>query len=208
MGKDQRVSKTTEKLALIEEAAGDILETFENVSKEALMRLKGKPVSGRNVLAAVNTLTLGRGLDAIEGLMQEERESLQTLSREPAIARVRIRDQHGVKSSIYICRTTPISNSSTYASNRSALGRLAALPAGEELTIGPRTLTILEKEKLRPVVKADLWESENTEFEGLDVGVFTVEHLRPFLKSTVPVQEISDLLSQILADEQIGRAHV
>ena len=106
MGKDQRVSKTTEKLALIEEAAGDILETFENVSKEALMRLKGKPVSGRNVLAAVNTLTLGRGLDAIEGLMQEERESLQTLSREPAIARVRIRDQHGVKSSIYICRTT------------------------------------------------------------------------------------------------------
>jgi hypothetical protein len=197
------VSKTDEKVAIIEEAAGDILKAFESVSRQARGRLKGNPVSGRDVLASVNTLTLGHGLDAIEGLMQEERESLQMLLREPAIARVRIRDEHGVESSVFICRTTPISNSSNYASNRSPLGRLAALPAGTELTVGHRILTVLEKEKLRPIVKADLWESENTEFEGLDFGVFTVERLRPFLRSTAAALEIPNLLSQLLEREQI-----
>jgi hypothetical protein len=201
-GKDRKVSKRAEKVPLVEEAAGDILQTFETISHDALTRLNSAPVRGTDVLASVNALTLVRGLNAIDGLIQAERDSLLILSREPAIARVKIKDQNGVESTIFICRTTPSSNSSTYASNRSALGRLAALPVGNELSVGPRILTVLEKEKLRPTLKADLWDSENTEFEALDFGVFTVEYLRPFLKSGAPVQETANFLSQLLADEQ------
>lgn len=196
------MSKKAEKVPLVEEAAGDILQTFETVSQDALARLNSAPVHGTDVLASVNALTLVRGLNAIDGLIQAERDSLLLLSREPAIARVKIKDQNGVESTIFICRTTPSSNSSTYASNRSALGRLAALPVGHQLPVGPRILTVLEKEKLRPTMKAELWESENTEFEALEFGIFTVEYLRPFLKSAAPVLEAADFLSQLLADEQ------
>jgi hypothetical protein len=196
------VSKKADKVPLVEEAAGDILQTFETVSRDALVRLNSAPVHGTDVLASVNALTLVRGLNAIDDLIQAERDSLLILSREPAIARVRTKDQNGAESTVFICRTTPPSNSSTYASNRSALGRLAALPVGHQLPVGSRILTVLEKEKLRPTLKAELWDSENTEFEALDFGVFTVEYLRPFLTSTTSVQETADFLSRLLADEQ------
>jgi hypothetical protein len=201
-GKDRKVSKKADKVPLVEEAAGDILQTFETVSRDALVRLNSAPVHGTDVLASVNALTLVRGLNAIDDLIQAERDSLLILSREPAIARVRTKDQNGAESTVFICRTTPPSNSSTYASNRSALGRLAALPVGHQLPVGSRILTVLEKEKLRPTLKAELWDSENTEFEALDFGVFTVEYLRPFLTSTTSVQETADFLSRLLADEQ------
>jgi hypothetical protein len=196
------VSKTTNKVPLIEEAAGEILPTFEQVSQEAQLLLKAPQVSGTDVLASVNTLTSGRSLNSIEDLLREQRNSLEILSKEPAIARVRVRDKNGEESTIFICRTTPASNSSAFASNRSPLGRLAALPVGSKLNVGRRTLIVLEKEKLRPTFKADQWDSENTEFEALDAGVFTVEYLRPFLKA-IPVEEVRDLLSQMLADERI-----
>jgi len=197
------LKKTDKAVAVIEVAAGDILQTFEAVSSEAMARLKSAPIHGTDVLASVNTLTSGRGAVAIESVLREQRDSLEILSNEPAIARVRIEDQKGVESTIFICRATPISNSSTYASNRSPLGRLAALPVGNTLLVGSRTLTVLEKQKLRPVVKEKTWDSENTEFDAEDLGVFTVEYLRPFLKLAVPPEGVRDLLSQILADEQI-----
>jgi GTPase SAR1 family protein len=197
------MDKTVKAVAVIEEAAEDILRTFESVSAEAISRLRPAPIHGANVLASVNTLTTRKAAEFIEGLMQEERESFQFLSREPAIARVRVRDQEGVESTIFICRTTPISTSSKYASNRSPLGRLAALPVGQRQRIAARTLTVLEKEKLKPVQKEAIWDSENTEFEAKDTGVFTVEYLRPFLKSVAAPHEIEDLLSEILADEEI-----
>lgn len=212
-GKDQEVSKKANKLPFIEEAAGDILPTFEQVSQEAQALLNASPISGTDVLASVNTLTSGRGLNAIDDLLRERRDSLQVLLKEPVIARVMVRDQNGDESRIFICRTTPASNSSAFASNRSPLGRLAALPAGSELIVGRRTLTVLEKEKLRPVFSADQWDSENTEFEALEAGVFTVEYLRPFLKAILPVEEVSDLLGEILKEERIkaniveGRRH-
>lgn len=143
------MKKTDKAVAVIEVAAGDILQTFETVSSEALARLKSAPIHGTDVLASVNTLTSGRGAVSIESVLREQRDSLEILSNEPAIARVRIEDQKGVESTIFICRATPISNSSTYASNRSPLGRLAALPVGNTLVVGSRTLTVLEKEKLR-----------------------------------------------------------
>jgi hypothetical protein len=71
------------------------------------------------------------------------------------------------------------------------------------VAIGSRNLTVLEKEKLTPVLKATAWESENTEFEAKGLGIFTVEYLRPFLKLAVPAQDIHDLLSGILAGEEI-----
>ncbi|MGA2877051.1 MAG: DNA helicase UvrD, partial [Nitrososphaerales archaeon] len=197
------MEKTGKAVAVIEAAAADILQTFESVSSEALGRLKSARIHGTDVLASVNTLTSQRAAESIESVLYQQRDSLQILSHEPAIARVRVRDQNDVESTIFICRATPISNSSTYASNRSPLGRLAALPVGRNVAIGSRNLTVLEKEKLKPVLKATAWESENTEFEAKGLGIFTVEYLRPFLKLAVPAQDIHDLLSGILAGEEI-----
>lgn len=197
------MEKKGKAVAVIEKAAEDILQTFETVSSEALGRLRAGPIHGTDVLASINTLTSRRAAESIENVLYQQRDSLQILSQEPAIARVRVRDQKNVESTIFICRTTPISNSSTYASNRSPLGRLAALPVGRDLAIGSRNLTVLEKEKLKPVLRATLWESENTEFEAKGLGIFTVEYLRPFLKLAGPEQDIQDLLSEILAGEEI-----
>jgi len=197
------LEKKGKAVAVIEKAAEDILQTFETVSSEALGRLRSAPIHGTDVLASVNTLTSRRAAESIESVLYQQRDSLQILSQEPAIARVRVRDQNDVESTISICRATPISNSSTYSSNRSLLGRLAALPVGKNLAIGARNLTVLEKEKLKPVLRATLWESENTEFEAKGLGIFTVEYLRPFLKLAVPTQDIHDLLSEILAGEEI-----
>ena len=207
------MSDNAKRVPLIEQAAREIIPTFEHVSQEAHALLKARRISGADVLASVNTLTSGRGLTSVESSLQEHRDSLLILSKEPAIARVRVKDQNGDESTIFICRTTPASNSPAFASNRSRLGRLAALPVGDELDVGRRTLVVLEKEKLRPIFKADQWDAENTEFEALDAGVFTVEYLRPFLGALLPVEEAPDLLSRILADERIklgiveGRRH-
>jgi len=200
---DRNLEKTDKAVALIEKAAGNILQTFETVASEALGRLRSAPIHGADVLASVNTLTARRAAESIESVLYQQRDSLQILSQEPAIARVRVRDENNVESTIFICRATPISNSSTYASNRSPLGRLAALPVGKDLVIGSRNLTVLEKEKLRPVLRATEWESENTEFEAKGFGIFTVEYLRPFLKLAVPAEDLQDLLSEILAGEEI-----
>lgn len=196
------MDKKGKRVAVIELAAQDILQTLESISADALSRLRSAPIRGTDVLASINTLTSRRETGSIESVLQEQRESAQILSREPAIARVRVRDQHGVESTIFICRTTPISNSSTHASNRSPLGRIAALPVGETLAIASRNLTLLEKEKLKPVLET-VWESENTEFETDGVGIFTVEFLRPFLKPADTIQRLPNLLSEILADEEI-----
>lgn len=119
------MTKTAEKVPLIEEAAGDIIQTFESVSQEANERLKATPVHGADVLASVNTLTSGHGLNAIDNLIQEERDSLQVLSREPAIARVRVRDQRGDESTLFICgRLLSATVRPMLATGR----RLAALP--------------------------------------------------------------------------------
>jgi superfamily I DNA/RNA helicase len=207
------VSNTPEKMPLIKNAAEEIIKTFESVSGEALKLLKAPPVQGQNVFATMNTLTLGSAFDKHEDRMQQLRESLRILSREPAIARVLVEDQQGIESTIYVCRTTPISNSSDYASNYSPLGRLAALPTGYELKVGARTLRILEKEKLRPILLDKEWDSDNTEFEALGIRVFTVESLRPFLDVAALIEDLPDLLNQILADEKIkegiidGRRH-
>ncbi len=85
------MKKTGKAVAVIEEAAEDILRTFENVSSEALGRLRSAPIHGTDVLASVNTLTSGRGAEFIENLLQGQRDSMQVLSREPAIARSGIR---------------------------------------------------------------------------------------------------------------------
>jgi hypothetical protein len=200
--KDQNLNKTSKSVSVIEEAAEDILRTFENVATEALGRLGSSPIHGTNVLASVNTLT-SRGPEAIESSLHEQRNAWHILSREPAIARVKVRDQKSVESTIFICRTAPISTSSQYASNRSPLGRLAAVPVGQEVEIGSRTLTVLEKEKLRPTLKVTTWDSENTEFEAKGIGIFTVEYLRPFLKSATSTLDAQDLLSEMLASANI-----
>jgi len=61
------MDKTVKAVAVIEEAAEDILRTFESVSAEAISRLRPAPIHGANVLASVNTLTTRKAAEFIEG---------------------------------------------------------------------------------------------------------------------------------------------
>ena len=183
----------------IEVVAKDTLTQFEEVSKIAQDALRVEPVRGANSFASVNTFTSDPAIRRLNQITLENRESYQTLSREPAIARVVVSDATGSQRVYYICRATPIPEFTNLASYRAPVGRLASLPIGSEFKLpNNNVVEVIGRAQLHPLLTDEAWDSRDTVVESDHFGPITVESLRALLRE-VPATE--DLLGQLLAQE-------
>lgn len=185
----------------IEQIADDALTQFEKVAEAAQKALRSTMPNGADAFASVNTMT-SSAVQNLGQISQTNRESYQTLVKEPAIARVVVNDEHGNRSTYYICRATPVSGISNFASYRAPVGRLASLQIGAEFTFPNGTLVeVLERAQLRPSFSGELWDSRDTIIEGDDFGPVTIESLRALIAGASSTELAEDLLEQLLAEE-------
>ena len=92
----------------IAEIAEDTLAQFEKVADAAQKALSKAAPHGGETFASVNTMT-SSAVQNLGQISQTNRESYQTLVKEPAIARVVVANEDGQQATYYISRTTPVS---------------------------------------------------------------------------------------------------
>lgn len=189
--------------------ANSALTTFRKIAESAQQHLRQTGSSfGPEVFADINTFTSPSVLRAQNRIFEENREALIILSREPAIARVVAVDENNERKVFFICRTTPVNvtvERSFLASYRSPVGRLAALPIGDELVFiidGKKTqYEVAEKALFHTQLSAQGWDSLNSVLESEDFDVVTVESLRSLLEPDVLKDVDAELLDRLLAEE-------
>ncbi len=186
----------------VEAIAGESLSQFEKISTAAEKARLESPPPGAGVFASMNTMTSGSAVRNLGEINQGVLDSYQVLSREPAIARVKVVSDEGELKTYYICRTTPISGIDELAGYLSPIGRLASLPIGDALVLkNGRALEVVESAKLHPLMIDEAWDSKNTIIEGDSFGPITIKSLRALLNRITSTGISEDLLDQIRAEE-------
>ena len=182
--------------------ADDTLNQFEKVADAAQSALRAAPVLGFESLASVNTMTSANAIQRLGQVDQENRDSLRRLALEPAIARVTVADENGKQTTYYFCRADQGMPNLGIISYRAKIGRLAALPVGEEFRLpNDSFVEVVESAKLRPYQADHGWDSRDTVVEGDHFGPITIESLRAFLSKVAGAEITEDLLEQLLAEE-------
>jgi hypothetical protein len=108
---------------------------------------------------------------------------------------------------IFITRASPLSGGGALtASYRSPMGRLAAIPVGQDhdvkTPLGVRNYEVQERAELRPAQKADEWDSINTVVQGRGYGPLTIVSLRALLRSRGVQEDEIDLLERLLEEDR------
>lgn len=192
----------------IEQIAGEVLAQLESIAETARGKLHDGRTLGSEALASINTMTSSSAIQNLGQISQVNRESYQTLTSEPAIARVVAEDDTGNRQTFYICRAIPLTGFINHTSYRTEKGRLASLPVGAELELKDGSyLTVIERAHLRPSALADGWDSRDTVVEAEHLGPFTIESLRALLTEVVGEEVTEDILGQLLAEET-ARANI
>ena len=195
------MDKTQDRTQNIELLAVDVLTQFEKVAKAAQNALfRASP--GAAALASVNTMTDSSSVQSLRKSDQENRDSYQKLLREPAIARVTVADDKGLRSTYYFCRAEQGMPNINIISYLAKIGRLAALGVGEELSLPNGTVVeVMERALFRPALIEKSWDSHDTIVQGEDFGPVTIESLRALLNKVVGANLAEDLLGQLFANE-------
>ena len=185
--------------------AEEALRIFSEVSKTAESRLAKKSPSHESS-PFVNPNPPEQAINNLQRIVGTDIENYRTLVREPAIARVMVSDDGENQETYYICRTTPVSvgDEMKLASYRSPVGRLAALPVGEEYILplpeGSRTVEVLERARFQPEIVSQEWDASHSVVEGSEYGPITIRSLRALLKESGG--DIDDaLLDRLLSEE-------
>ncbi len=186
--------------------AEETLGALHSIAEAAKSKTDEMSSIGADVFASINTLTSENAVRSLGRVNSENQSGWTTLVKEPAIARVVVQDEGGNTDIYYICRAAPVTGAvPNLASYRSPVGRLAALPIGAEFSLYRRgqqiAVEIVERAQLRPSVREHEWDSINSTFSGENYGPYTVQSLRELLRQALDDGEESDLLGQILAEE-------
>ncbi|MER9168528.1 ATP-binding domain-containing protein [Mesorhizobium australicum] len=182
----------------------DCIEGIAGSAEEELHNYKGPDAT---ILATLNTWTDTNAVGGVRRIGDTAREALRELAREPVIARITLEREDGHRETIYITRGSPPTMPGVkIASYRSALGRIAALPAGDEAPIrmGGREqeALILDTTKLHPRRRDGLWDSQNSQIDSLRFGKLTVTSLRALGRPAgVPAEE--DILAELLKEDAL-----
>lgn len=91
----------------LESVATETLRLFEEVGNAARAALSGPAPGPTTSLVAMNTMTEGAAIRHLADIADDQRKSFQVLSREPAIARVVVRNDAGKREVYFIARATP-----------------------------------------------------------------------------------------------------
>lgn len=200
------ISKETE--SHIRPIADESLTTFSQVAEAAKAHL-AKPLSasGAGAFATINTLNSTEAVRNREQIAEANIDGYNKLTREPANARVVVTDEDGHMTTYYFSRATPLHikrEGTKFASYRSPVGRLAALPIGSEhtLTRDGRAICVevVESARFHPTQTGQEWDSRNSVLEGDTYGPLTITSLRGLL-GRLGEQIDATALESLLAEE-------
>ncbi|RWM07960.1 ATP-binding domain-containing protein [Mesorhizobium sp.] len=192
------------KIKVIAEEALGCIEQVAGGAEEALRNYTDSDVA---VLATLNTWTDTKEIGGFRKIGETARAALRELAREPVIARVTLEREDGRNETIYITRGSPPAlGGFKIASYRSPLGRIAALPAGDEtpIRIGGREqeALVLDTAKLHPSRRDGLWDSHNNQIDSLRFGKVTVTSLRALGRPAEVLAE-EDILAALLKEDAL-----
>jgi hypothetical protein len=183
-----------------------VIKAFVEIVRCVSAQLSGSPSRVDPLLPPPVQATL-------RGILAEVRKSLQLLKREPAIARVELEWlDDGKTDRLYICRASSAGLfpelDGRLVSYRSALGRLAEIPAGRKENVyqeeGFRRALVLNRILLHPALDKVGWDSLDNSFELLDqvVGIDSIRRLIEHAdRSDTACAVAPDYLSDIFAKE-------
>ena len=177
--------------------AEQILAVFSKISSRAKEELAAKTSRTTNSLAYPNE----KAATSVVDILSEERDSLKLLLKNPAVARVRVKEGQEEPCTYYICPSPPpsgldVEGVDNYATYKSRIGDIASGDVGEEVEVKlpkkKKYFLILEKAILHPV-SPENWDSKNTQFYDEDGSVFTITSLRNLLSVAKAEEKTSDL---------------
>ncbi|HGG60641.1 MAG TPA: hypothetical protein ENK26_12130 [Gammaproteobacteria bacterium] len=195
----------------IENVANEALDTFAKVAEAAQSKLNSSAqgVTPTNV-AVNNTFTGTEAVKTQSNISVEIQEGYARLCKEPAIARVVVEDDSGVRHTYYYCRkyTVTLHNTNiklaSYLSP-SRVARLPSLPVGEieTITLGGKDVEVevIEVARFHPEYSNAEWDARNSSFDGESYGPITVESLRALLKKSAGDDIDESLLDSLLNEE-------
>ncbi|NKA73553.1 DNA helicase UvrD [Ralstonia solanacearum] len=187
--------------------ATEVVEKLDTVASTAQAWLANPHRLRIDALAAGgNTLHSDRPARALDGVNQANEAAYRKLASEPAIARVIAEDDDGHRTAYYFCRAEQGIADLGLVSYRAPVGRLAALPVGEEF-VRPdgKALIVVERAQLRPSPIAGLWDAY-TVVQLEDVPTITIESLRKLLEQHPELAEpVEDLVAQMLASAEASQ---
>ncbi len=200
------ISKKTE--SHIRPIADESLTTFSEVAEAAKAHLaKALSASSAGAFATINTLTFTEAVQNRERITEANIDGYYTLTREPANARVVVTDEDGLSTTYYFSRTAPLPlkrGGTSFASYRSPVGRLAALPIGSEHTLKRDgrviCVEVVESARFYPTQTGQEWDSRNSVLEGDTYGPLTITSLRELL-GRLGEQIDATAIESLLAEE-------
>ncbi|TBH45423.1 hypothetical protein ELG65_37790, partial [Rhizobium leguminosarum] len=191
--------------AQIEAVANESLESFAMISGTARDHLEA--ARAPSIQIADNSWTNPNADQNRRRIDQENAETHRLLIDEPAIARVKVKDEDGATTDYYICRTSPVpltNKGIKLASYRSPVGRLASLPVGSDHTLfrdgRPVTVEVVEFARFQPRVVDGQWDAHNAVVAGGDYGPLSIESFRRWLERILPDVDAS-VLDALLEEE-------
>lgn len=167
--------------------ADEALDTFNQISDKATQKLNESIPDSSQSFAAGNTLTGGKAIQNLVEISRDNAEALKALTVEPAIARLTLEDESGNQKAFYISRKSSLTlaDGKQLASYESPIGRLAALPVGEEGTLklngDLKNVFVVEKTIFHTKKSDGIWDSLNNEYRHEKLGTFSIESLRALL---------------------------
>lgn len=189
----------------IAEVAQSSLSAFEVIANSAETALAS---DHRIIIEARNSFIESEAGKFVARINQTRQETLHSLASQPAIARVKAREQNGRVQTLFITRgASDIAKleNARVASYAGPIGPIAERHAGEEFEYttpsGPVTLEVIEVAKLFPARNAEGWDSENSIVEGASFKPVTVTSLRAFL-AELALPEAVDLIDTVLAEDR------
>jgi DNA polymerase III delta prime subunit len=186
----------------INELAGETLQKFEQVATAARGSLNNASGLTAHAFASINTLTSTSEMQRLEKVNRDNADSNRKISKEPAVARVRVKKENGEQRIYYVCRAEQGIVNLDLVSYRTPVGRLAALPIGEEFTLpNGEVLEVLERAQLRPKSTNAVWDSISSVIEGDGYGPLTIDSFRVLLEGA-PTEILSeDIVGMLLAED-------
>lgn len=186
--------------------AEESLATFDQIARSAKANLESSASGGGPTsFASINTFTSIEALKNQNKISEANLEGYRTLAREPAIARVTVVDEDGLRTTYYFSRAAAPNHSDSrlkFASYRSPVGRLAELGVGDDFEVrrGHETayVEIVEHGRFQPTLANREWDAKNAVLEGEDYGPLTVDSLRSLLRSvdSIDVSALETLLQE------------
>lgn len=193
----------------ISRVASEALSVLDTIASTAESRLREPYATGPHSLASYNSFTSDAAAKSLNKIEGARRQSLESLTTEPAIARVVVLQENGTPLVYYICRHTAESIPGSLhklAGRNTPAGRLASLDVGDDYELrtpgGLQSVQIVEKALLHAVSDHQGWDSRDSIIRSEAYGPVTVMSMRDLLGGTdLDVDEI-DILSAILAEDE------